>query len=70
MAGTSPGMTKARSVNLQNTRDAAISAASLLEPGRDLHDFDDFADRTLASEAYAGRLSGPLRATSVSIDRA
>jgi hypothetical protein len=55
---------------LQNARDAFISSASSLETGEDLHDFDVFADRALASEAHAGRLSGPLRAVSVSIDRA
>jgi hypothetical protein len=55
---------------LQIDRDASISTASSLEPGRDLHDFDVFADRALASDAYAGRLAGPLKATSVSIDRA
>jgi len=55
---------------LQIARDASISTASSLEPGRDLHDFDVFADRALASDAHAGRLAGPLRATSVSIDRA
>jgi hypothetical protein len=38
--------------------------------GEDLHDFDVFADRALAFDAYAGRLSRPLRATSASIDRA
>jgi hypothetical protein len=55
---------------LQIAGDASISTASSLEPGRDLHDFDVFADRAPASDAYAGRLSGPLRATSASIDRA
>src|SRR6266404_6944920 len=55
---------------LQNARDTFISSASSLEPGRDLHDFDVFADRALASEAHAGRLPRPLRAVSVSIDRA
>src|ERR1700677_4668484 len=44
--------------------------ASLLEPRRDLHDFVQFAVRTLASEAHAGRLYGRLRTVSVSIDRA
>jgi hypothetical protein len=44
--------------------------ASLLEPRRDLHDFDQFAVRTLASEAHAGRLYGSLRTVSVSTDRA
>jgi hypothetical protein len=38
--------------------------------GEDLHDFDVFADRDLASDDHAGRASGPLRAASVSIDRA
>jgi hypothetical protein len=52
---------------LQNARDAFISRASSLEPGRDLHDFVVFADRALASEAHAGRLSGPLKAISVSM---
>src|ERR1700722_9370780 len=55
---------------LQNTRDPFMSAASLLEPRRDLHDFDHVALRTLASEAHAGRPHGPLRTVFVSIDRA
>src|SRR6266550_3346878 len=50
---------------LQIVRDASISTASSLEPGRDLHDFDVFADRALAFGAHAGRLSGPLRAASL-----
>src|ERR1700722_4167416 len=55
---------------LQNTRDPFMSVASLLEPRRDLHDFDHVALRTLASEAHAGRPHGPLRTVFVSIDRA
>ncbi len=55
---------------LQIVRDAFIGSASSLEPGRDLHDFVLFADRALASEAHAGRLSRPLGAISASIDRA
>jgi hypothetical protein len=60
----------ARTATLQNARDAFISSASSLEPGRDLHDFVVFADRTPASDAHAGRLFKPLKAVSVSIDRA
>jgi len=37
--------------------------------GEDLHDFDVFADRALASEAFFGCPRGPLRANSASIDR-
>jgi hypothetical protein len=55
---------------LQSADDAFISNASSLEPGRDLHDFVIFADRTPASDASAGRLFGLLKANSVSIDRA
>src|SRR3981081_907112 len=55
---------------LQTADDAFISNASSLEPGRDLHDFVIFADRTPASDASAGRLFGLLKANSVSIDRA
>jgi hypothetical protein len=40
-------------VMLQITRDGFISSGLSLEPG-DLHDFDVFADRTLASDARAG----------------
>ena len=51
-----------RAVILQIARDAIISSASSLEPGRDLHDFDVFADRALASDIYhAGRQFRPLR---------
>ena len=37
--------------------------------GEDLHDFDLFADRALASEAHAVCLFRPLRAPSASTDR-
>jgi hypothetical protein len=59
-----------RSTGLRVARDACIARFSLLEPRGDLHDFDYFAARALASDVYAGRLLGPLRATSASIDRA
>jgi hypothetical protein len=55
---------------LQNIGDAFTSKRSLLEPRRDLHDFDHVARRILASEAHAGRSYGPLRTVPVSIDRA
>jgi hypothetical protein len=55
---------------LQNIGDAFTSKRSLLEPRRDLHDFDHVARRTLASEAHARRSYGPLRTVPVSIDRA
>jgi hypothetical protein len=38
--------------------------------GEDLHDFDRFADRALASDANAGRSSRSLTAATDSIDRA
>jgi hypothetical protein len=55
---------------LQNAGDASINAASSLEPGRDLHDFNLFADRALASDVHAGRLPQVLRAAAVSFGRA
>jgi hypothetical protein len=38
--------------------------------GEDLHDFDVFADRALASDAYVGNRRSPLTAASANIDRA
>jgi hypothetical protein len=55
---------------LQNARYPFMSVAPLLEPRRDLHDFDHVALRALASEAHAGRPYGPLRTVFVSINRA
>ena len=56
--------------SLQNTRHAGMSRTSPLEPREDLHDFDQFAARALASDVHAGRPLGPLRAIFVRIDQA
>src|SRR5882724_7257299 len=40
---------------LQNAREAFISPRIVARTGRDLHDFNEFADRTPASDAHAGR---------------
>jgi hypothetical protein len=55
---------------LQIPPDAFISAASLLEPREDLHDFILFADRPRASEANAGCIFRRLTAFFDSFDRA
>jgi hypothetical protein len=55
---------------LQNLPDAFINGRVVARTGEDLHDYVLFADRTRASEAFAGCLCRPLRALSDSIDRA
>ena len=59
-----------RNSGLQNLPDAFTSAASLLEPREDLHDFVVSADRSDASEVHAGCPRRRLTAFFDSIDRA
>jgi hypothetical protein len=55
---------------LPTAPDPFIKPRIVARTGEDLHDFGIFADRAPASEAIAGRLSGPLRAIAASFDRA
>ncbi|WGD54450.1 hypothetical protein QA641_11375 [Bradyrhizobium sp. CB1650] len=54
---------------LQTESDASIKCASSIEPGRDLHDFVAFADRTPALDDVLARcVFGRLEAISASFD--